>query len=61
MSSELRARNVKPSKEVKDLKEKVESQVREVTCSGKRKLTSRSRRMSKRSSRVVMSGHWWLY
>jgi hypothetical protein len=32
--SELRARNVKPSKEVKDVKEKVENQVRIVTCSG---------------------------
>jgi hypothetical protein len=34
--SELRARNVKPSKEVKDVKEKVESQVRKVICSGDR-------------------------
>jgi hypothetical protein len=39
--SELRARNVKPSKEVKDVKEKVENQVRRVTCSGDWKLTSR--------------------
>jgi len=34
--SELRARNVKPSKEVKDIKEKAESQVRRVACSGER-------------------------
>jgi len=39
--SELRARNVKPSKEVKHVKEKVESQVRQVTCRRNWKLMSR--------------------
>jgi len=39
--SELRARNVKPGKDVKDVKEKVETQAGRATCRGDWKLTSR--------------------